>query len=219
MNPQQSVFSKPWYWILIGFGALVFVVLISLTIAIAARSQASSATPGASQEQVPLSYGDGSSLTAPLPLGTDIEMTYSNDFESGTLVDLTATVRVTKVNLDATAEALAEDPWADLMLDANTKLAIVDLEITNHADDESLSLLLEGRLVLEDSTGATYTMDIVQIALDQAEVPGLDFPKDETVHAVAVYFIPATSNASNIAVRLDTSSGTDVPTQIYVATK
>jgi hypothetical protein len=132
---------------------------------------------------------------------------------------MTSREKATKVNLDATAEALAEDPWADLMLDSSTKLAIVDVEVTNHADNDLLSLILSTDLVLENASGEEFTMDLVQIALDQDEVPNLEYPLEETVHAVAVYFIPVDSNATTTAVRLQTTRGVDVPTNVYIAAK
>lgn len=219
---QRSVFGRPWYWILIGAGLAVIGVLIALTISTAAGAEDSQPAPSqesADDEDAPaetVSHGDGTTFDAPLEPGTDIEMVYGNDFDGdgadATLVDVTATIRITDVDLDATADALAEDPWADLMLDRGEKLAIVGLDVTNNADDPMLSLLLAGELMLEDASGAEYDMDITQVALEQTEVPNADFPQGETVHVAAVYMVPDDADASNTVVRLETN--TDVFTYI-----
>lgn len=213
---QPSVFSKPWYWVLIGLGIVAIVVLslLAVTARAGAEGQNASAAQGSSEKQTPREYGDGASPQAALKPGTEVEATYGADWvdpesPDSEVVDSLATITVVGANFDATAEALAEDPWADLMLEPDEKLVIVDLEITNHASTQSLSILGAEMIQLEDESGELYRMDVVRVALDQEEVPGAQFPKDEPVTVVAVYTVPKELNAGNTAVRIQTNTELD----------
>ncbi len=223
---QPSVLGKPWYWVLIGLGVVLMVVLLVLTVAnragahgaaaqapAAAEASESPEGSGAAEGEAVIEYGDGSDFEHPLPPGTDATMKYLNLDQSEPIetrpIQNEATVRVTGVNFDATAEALAEDPWADLMLEDDEKLAIVDFEIINHAKDLNLSVDLMGMIELEDEAGNLYPVDIVQVALDQPEIPNTDFPEGETVRTVGVFYVPKSANASNTMVRLFESSDVD----------
>lgn len=205
---QRSVFARPWYWLLIGAGLAAIAVLLTLTVVVRAGAQGTAAQPAQKTEQdAPRAFGDGSTADSPLKPDTSVEMTYMPGQLIGTAeekADRTATVRVLDANFDATAEALAEDPWADLMLDPGQKLVIIDFEITNHANEKSAGITIGPGLQLADRSGKTYDMDVVQIALDQDKVLGTDYPKEKPVRAVGVYTVPDDLDADSAVVQIKT---------------
>lgn len=224
MSAQRSVFSRPWYWVAIGAGLALIALLLFLTASQGANAEqpkASSPEPTSTPKPAAIKHGDGSSFDAPVAPGTEI--TVNNlSLDDVSSDDWKSTVQVTGANFDGTAEALAEDPWADLMLEPGEKLAIVDFDITNHSNDTALAVSYLYELQLAEADGTAYQMDVVQVALEQPQVRNQDFPKGETVHAVAVYFVPDDLDASSARVRVQTEVSKDDSgnyTYVYAATE